>query len=527
MTVIDAVVPPHRRQPDMEEKKTGHAIPFHPLLCAIYPVVSVYSHNADHMPFAVMLRPALVSLATACLVWLMLRGLMRDWQRAALITSAAVLLFLCYGHILESAKSVFGAWLLHRYTLPAVGAVGILWFTVVWKYVSLTAVLTRIANWMSCVLLVVSCSLSVFGVLLAPGTPGARMDTDPLTTPSGDMPDIYYIILDGYGRADVLEELYAYDNSPFLLALERRGFYVASQSCANYMQTQLSLASSLNMSYLDDLVTQHGDRRSPPSPSALLRSSSVIRLLKGVGYTFVSFATGFTQTEFRGADYYESPLFALTEVENLLMTNTLWAQLTDSKFQYDLHRGRISYTLDELPRIVRLPGPKFVFAHIVAPHPPFVFDSAGRPVTHDVPFSIHDGIVLAAHGLQKEYVTGYTGQVGFLNTRILGVIDEILSKPGQEPVIVLQGDHGPRPGLYLGNRNNTDHWEWFSILNAFYVSEQARSRLYSSISPVNTFRMILSEYFRVDYPLLDDLSYFSTFQSPYCFVDVTADVRPE
>ena len=254
----------------------------------------------------------------------------------------------------------------------------------------------------------------------------------------------------------------------------------------------------------------------------------VIRLLKGVGYAFVSFSTGYTQTEFREADYYESPSFALTEFENVLITSTaLSAVLPHSKFQYDLHRGRISYTLDELPRIVRLPGPKFVFAHIVAPHPPFVFDSAGRPVTSDVPFSIHDGITMAAHGLQKEYVTGYTGQVGFLNTRILGVIDEILSKPGQEPVIVLQGDHGPRPRLFLGDRNNTDHWEWFSILNAFYVSERARSRLYSSISPVNTFRIILSDYFTVDYPLLDDRSYFSTFQKPYCFVDVTADVRPE
>ena len=47
------------------------------------------------------------------------------------------------------------------------------------------------------------------------------------------LPDIYYIILDGYARADILEELYNYDNSEFLEFLEQRGFFVADQGRAN------------------------------------------------------------------------------------------------------------------------------------------------------------------------------------------------------------------------------------------------------------------------------------------------------
>ncbi len=37
--------------------------------------------------------------------------------------------------------------------------------------------------------------------------------------------DIYFIVLDGYGRSDVLKEFYEYDNSDFLRGLKEKGFY--------------------------------------------------------------------------------------------------------------------------------------------------------------------------------------------------------------------------------------------------------------------------------------------------------------
>ncbi len=65
-------------------------------------------------------------------------------------------------------------------------------------------------------------------------------------------PDIYYIILDGYGRGDVLKSVYGFDNEKFYNELENRGFFIARKSNANYAQTTLfSLASSLNMEYLE------------------------------------------------------------------------------------------------------------------------------------------------------------------------------------------------------------------------------------------------------------------------------------
>ncbi len=58
-------------------------------------------------------------------------------------------------------------------------------------------------------------------------------------------PDIYYIVLDGYARADVLDGLYDFDNDDFISALESKGFVVPEQNHSNYPKTALSIASTL------------------------------------------------------------------------------------------------------------------------------------------------------------------------------------------------------------------------------------------------------------------------------------------
>ena len=95
-------------------------------------------------------------------------------------------------------------------------------------------------------------------------------------------PDIYYIILDGYARSDVMKSRFGFDNSGFLSHLESRGFYVARQSTANYCQTPLSLSASLNAVYLDELV--QGDRgRDQTALVGFIGKSNVVATLRPLG----------------------------------------------------------------------------------------------------------------------------------------------------------------------------------------------------------------------------------------------------
>ena len=45
---------------------------------------------------------------------------------------------------------------------------------------------------------------------------------------------------------------------------------------------------------------------------------------------------------------------------------------------------------------------------------------------------------------------------------------------------------------------------------AFYLPDRNVAKLaYPSTTPINTFRFVFNEYFGGDYPLLDDVSYYS------------------
>ena len=71
---------------------------------------------------------------------------------------------------------------------------------------------------------------------------------------ASELPDIYYIIFDAYASTSTLKEVYNYDNQNFNDFLTAKGFYVTSKSQTNYPLSFLSLASSLNMKYINYLT---------------------------------------------------------------------------------------------------------------------------------------------------------------------------------------------------------------------------------------------------------------------------------
>ena len=93
----------------------------------------------------------------------------------------------------------------------------------------------------------------------------------------GSTPDIYYIVLDSYARNDVLLNEYNYDNSAFTNELIKRGFYLPECAHSNYFGTSISIASSLNMQYLDELgfSTEVYSKDDPPELQQVIHYSEV------------------------------------------------------------------------------------------------------------------------------------------------------------------------------------------------------------------------------------------------------------
>jgi hypothetical protein len=332
------------------------------------------------------------------------------------------------------------------------------------------------------------------------------------------LPDIYYIVLDAYGRADILSEVYGYNNGEFINYLKQKGFYVANKSKSNYQSTFLSIASTLNMSYLDLSDGYKKDNFS---------DNRVFALMKQYGYTTVFISSLDADIRMVKADfnlrfgwlnYFNYQLINLTPVPELLSNLHLpWGS-------YSLHRKSINYTFDTTEDMAEWASPIFVYTHIIAPHPPFVFGPNGENVQPNRRYNStgdEGNIFFTNGGTRDEYIKGYRDEIEYLNRRLMRLINHILSRKNNSPIIILQGDHGPRAMAYLWDPDRTYLKEAYSILNAYYLPGNGNKLLYESITPVNTFRLVFNLYFGGSYDLLKDRSYFYDYLVTSTLVDVT------
>ena len=163
-----------------------------------------------------------------------------------------------------------------------------------------------------------------------------------------------------------------------------------------------------------------------------------------------------------------------------------------------LYRERTLYTLEQLDELSYIKEPKLVFAHLIIPHPPYVFGPNGDPVAlEDIGTTKSD----------KEDAM-YTGQAIYISSRMKEIVPMIISNSTRPPIIIIQGDHGPTVAKNLRNRMRN--------LSAYYLPG-VNSSVYPTMTNVNTFRVIFNAYFEQNLPLLDDVSLHSTYGDPFNF----------
>jgi hypothetical protein len=439
-------------------------------------------------------------------LWALLGLLFRSATRAAAVVSLFLVLFFTYGHIAGTyMPEVFasselllgwaalmgvGVWLAARHQKRPVRG----------PLFGLTVLLNAVAVGILAVNLVTGVQAFAHRPPRIERVAGPGRAADPSS------PDIYYIITDSYVRSDVLKSRYNTDNSAFIGELESLGFFVADRARSNYAWTHPSLASSLNFTYLDSLANAVGTESDNGGPLlGMIRSSRLVDFLRRRGYTIVSFASGDAGTDQFGADVRFAPRGSLTEFQAILVNTTLLRDvlIMGHRSSVERHRDRVLYTLRNLPNAGLGRHPVFVFAHILSPHRPIIF----RPP-----------------GLSRD-IGAYGGQVLYLSTILAEVVRRILAQSSRPPVIVIQGDHGLRQVVSWGDSAPSQLQERHAILDAIYLPPSGSravppAQLYDSISPVNTFRFILSRYFDTTMALLPDRSYYSLLNHPYHFYDV-------
>ncbi|MFN8411960.1 MAG: hypothetical protein U0Z26_06195 [Anaerolineales bacterium] len=491
--------------------------PWYPIMLSAYPVLALLSTNIGQVQSNAAVRPLLVSLAFGGLIFLILSLWMKPVHRAAFLSALLLALFFSYGHIYMSLKEQYPdtnytTWLAIGWLILFIGA--IVWATrPKLKFESFASTL----NTMSLALVVMA--LWQINSEIQPssgghylGSPKAPIQND-LVRPA-NAPDVYFFLLDSYGRADLLSRAYGFDNTPFLSELEKRGFYVASCSQSNYVRTEISLGSSLNMQYLQDL----NDAFDPKVTTRRvlwdsLKHSAVRYNFETMGYETVNYDTGFAWLQLTDAAHFMAPpaiSSGMTDFEGLFLRTTFGRYLQDYGLvdpDYLLgvgFRDRFHYVFNTIGDVAKMPQPTFSYVHMISPHPPFVFDPNGNP-TYPPDFW-NDQRMYPADLYQK----GYVNQLQFLNKNMLQAIDTIEANSDTPPIIIIQGDHGP----WLQPKDKR-----FWNLTAIKFPEH-NDVLYPSITPVNIFREVFNTYFGGKYDILKDVSYFSPVPNLYDFSEV-------
>lgn len=383
----------------------------------------------------------------------------------------------------------------------------------------------------------------VFGaVMVAMQAPGLMAVESPLSKdavltgleadlppPSADIaqPHIIYIVPDRYASNATLRTHYDYSNAPFTDALEAQGFHVWDDQNANYPNTFMSLASSLNGTYLDPVLEQIPDTATSFNHlTPLIQDFAARRALQARGYAFTHIGAWWPPTEqnqFADRNFKDgSP--SLDLLTKVYLNET---PLTILRSRAEARKTGCEIVADKAALVreqVRSDAPQFVFWHAFVTHDPYMFapDGSCRNLDDERHFF-------------KDYAARsavYLQHIEQFNRLMLELIETVRAEASRDVIFVIQSDEGPYPQAQLGA---TDYdflaapraaiQRKHGVFNAIYLPSGDYAAARETGSPVNNFRLIFRELTGQAVPLLPDRAYtYARMSRPYELNEVSAEV---
>ena len=474
-------------------KKNLRTIPFHSFFIGLYIILFIFIRNMSEVLFSSTYRSILIEFIVSLVLFGISYLIFRSARKAGIFLTFLLVGFFIYGILYNYTEALYykGYWPfshVHRFLVLVYFIGYAILFVILYRSKRPHYNFNYVLNVFVLAVFFMNIPMAFLqwkkqklmkhqaNPFLAINDKGCK----DINVANDSFPDVYYIILDGYAAEKTLQVFYA-DKEPILYQyLRKKGFYVADSSRANYPFTDVSLSSSLNLGYHDS-ATQN------TTATELIRDNTVDYVFKKAKYRIVNIESGYAVTENLSLADKTITTNALNEFENRLLGLTILR--LDDVLGFS-HYLRLKNELKQLKYFLKEKGPKFSFIHIVSPHPPYVVDSSGK---RKVRTSISD--------MAWEPRKNYWQQLQYVSKSMIDFIDLLLSNSKQQPIIIIQSDHGP----FIQDENPFNVYEArCRILNAYYAPDSIKNFLYPAITPVNSFRIIFSRLFQANYPVLPD-----------------------
>ncbi len=352
-------------------------------------------------------------------------------------------------------------------------------------------------------------------------TNNSSMKLDSLSKPPSK-PDVYFLVFDSYPGTKFLREYMEFDNSPFNDTLRKNGFFVADDPISNYNRTAFSISSNLNFEYLKNINSHTSILPKQYNQAILTTKYSIVpQIFKHYSYDLYNLSI----FEFAGIPPIRKETFLVLPEKSILMYNTLVEKIkrevlwnlaegrfaipyfknyfkkTDEAFKAE-ETNKLNFNNTVIDSVLRIPlkdkeSPKFVYAHLYLPHPPFFYDENGKE--NDFNYVINEET-------QKNRQL-FLSYLKYTNNVILKITNNIIRQSNNTAIIIVQSDHGFRD---FDGGPTVPH-TFFKNYMAFYFPDRNYNSLYNTMSTINTFPVVLNKYFNFNIPLMQDTSVFLTY----------------
>ena len=362
----------------------------HPFIFSIYPILFLISHNISkitRVSYFEIISLTIVSLLITYVILIFLKIILKNTEKACILTTFLLLIFYSFGHIKGiQIEEIFND--KQKYLILFLTITFIIATFIIIKFKKDNVHLNKVLNFIAFILLIIP----IFNITIYIINPGnvllnenKNLEIDKKTKDEIKVKrDIYYIILDGYTSSGSLKQYLNFDNSKFDNYLTKKNFYIANKSRSNYSHTNFSIPSSLNMEYINFLNSdKYTENQISQLTSQIARDNKIKNYLQSFGYKYIMIPSRYSLNWMpeKNIDFNwlnTSHNFFYGDFLDLFYKKTLLRLIRNFR-KGAYHQSRRREILSQLTflekDVHKITGPKFVFAHILSPHPPYVFAS--------------------------------------------------------------------------------------------------------------------------------------------------------
>ncbi len=472
----------------------------HPLLFSVLIAAMPYAQYSGFIPPAQFVLPFLSICAFVLFAYFMIKAVTKTAEKTVAVLSPLLMVFFNYGAFYEFISSLIGnaklkGFILILATILILAAL----FVYVLKVLRAHKATIGNANKLFCLIaaaMLLFSAISIWahyrGTVRMNGLSDKTIVTlQKKTTP---FPDIYFIVLDEYASPSQMKNYFHSDISSFVVYLKQKGFMV-TELVTKSLSTNEIIAGRMNMaiansanaataySSFSESIMESVNLREYRSENQMfeIRNSDVVSFLKNIGYHFVNIGSWFSYTRYNWQADENFNTYGLqfsNEIASIIANNSALRLVFINRY---FHKTAVLDAFDLLGRMPAIAGkPKFVFAHIICPHPPYIFGPSGGKLG------------LSLYGASKNARQPYIDQHAFITEKVKEFVAHKLSGTKTAPVIIIQSDHGARikgPGAY-------------QVFSAIYLPSHGSKPLQSSMLSANTFRSVFNEIFGANLEIL-------------------------